>query len=66
MRLHYEGDYVEAAWGDIQGIVQMVKFNRESVKALLNDARGYVELKVTVFVAGTMFEGIDTIRVKIE
>ena len=66
IKLRYNGDSVDAAWGDILGEVQMVKFDRESVKALLADKCGYVALKLTGKAANATFEGTDTIRVIIE
>jgi len=64
IKLHYNNNSVEAEWGNIQGTVYMVKFERDLVKELLNGVEGDVELKVTGEVANTPFEGTDTIRVK--
>ena len=44
----------------------MVKFDRESVMALFNGVSGYIEFRITGKAGETAFEGLDTIRVKIE
>jgi len=61
--LHYNDNSIEADWGEVQGNVCMVKFNRNSVVLIFNGLSGYVELKITGEVAGTVFEGLDTIRI---
>lgn len=64
VKLHYNDSSLDAAWGDIQDNVYMVKFDRNEVETILNGMTGNVELKVTGEVDGTSFEGSDKIRVK--
>lgn len=62
IELHCNGSSVEVAWGDVQGTVLMVKFNRQTVNGLLSQT-GDVELKISGLVNEIPFEGFDTIRV---
>lgn len=62
IELWYNGESILAEWGDIQDDVLMVKFDRSSMKDLLETA-DEAELVVTGEVDGIAFEGSDTIRV---
>lgn len=64
VQLLYDGNVVNAAWGDVQDGVLMVKFGWATVAGWfegLHDEE--VELTVTGEVDGIQFEGTDTIRV---
>jgi outer membrane protein assembly factor BamB len=64
VNLGYETSEVSASWGEVQGDICMVKFDRNQVKEMLAGLIGYVELKVSGKVGETAFEGTDTIKVK--
>jgi hypothetical protein len=67
VKLSYNGEDVEADWGNVEGNVLMVKFDRSQVISLLQqagvDGREQVELTIKAEVNGESFEGTDTIRV---
>ena len=64
VKLHYNGNSVEADWGDSQGTVYMVKFSRKKVVVLLSGVSGDAELEVTGKAGDITFRGFNTIRVK--
>ena len=61
--LHNENS-IDAAWGKVQDLVLMVKFERSLVQQILSGLSGDVELKIIGELEGILFEGVDTIRVK--
>ena len=63
VKLQYNESSVDADWGDVQGDVLMIKFDRDSICILLYGEKGNVELKVTGEVAGAAFEGSDIVKI---
>jgi hypothetical protein len=57
-------DTIPAEWGDVQGTILMVKFDRGEVEDYIGSPQESIELWVTgKFYDGAEFEGSDTIRV---
>jgi len=67
VELWYNGEHITASWGNMEGNVLMVKFDRSQVINLLQQAGvnggEQVELTIKAEVSGTLYEGTDTIRV---
>ena len=64
VQLLYDGNQLDADWGDVQDGVLMVKFDRATVAGWFEDLHDEeVELTVAGEVNGIQFEGTDTIRV---
>lgn len=61
VKLLYNDDSVQAAWGNVEDGCLMVKFSRSEVVEMLGDKKGPVELRVTGLVNGIEFYGTDTI-----
>ena len=70
VELWYKGKYITASWGNIEGNVLMVKFDRSQLINLFQQAGvnggehgRHVELTIKAEVSGELCEGTDTIRV---
>jgi hypothetical protein len=63
VKLLYNDDSVQVAWGNVEDGCLMVKFSRSEVTKMLGDKKGPVELTVTGLVNGVEFYGTDTITI---